>query len=93
MKIIFQTPMKKKRRGEGIDQEFYLQHCTIWPRHLDTKKIRAEILERFKIWCLRAMEKIKWSEHIGEKRTLLNNVLLEKSTEIDTSQEENTLKS
>jgi len=40
------------------------------------------------MWCWRKMEKIKWSEkvtnkqvlgHIGEKRTLLNNILCKKA--------------
>ena len=44
-------------------------------------------LESFEIWCWRRMEKIKWSEkaineqvlaRIGEKRTLLNNILSRK---------------
>ena len=49
-----------------------------------TKKIGAEVLESFEMWCWRRMEKIKWSERvtneqvldrIGEKRTLLKNIL------------------
>ena len=42
-------------------------------------------MESFEIWCWRIMKKIKWSEkvtneyileRIGEKRTILNNILL-----------------
>ena len=44
-------------------------------------------MESFEIWCWRRMEKIKWSEEvtneqgdrIGEKRTLLYNILLRKA--------------
>ena len=51
---------------------------------LDTKKIGDEFLVSFEMWCWRRMEKIKWPEkitnekvleRIGEKRTLLNNIL------------------
>jgi hypothetical protein len=44
------------------------------------------------MWCWRRMEKIKWSEkvtneqvlgHIGETRTLLNNILRRKANWID----------
>jgi hypothetical protein len=44
-------------------------------------------LESFEMWCSRRIEKIKWSEKvtneqvlecIGEKRTLLNNILCRK---------------
>ena len=45
---------------------------------------RFKQLESFEMLCWKRMEKIKWSEkvtheqvldHIGEKRTLLNNIL------------------
>ena len=60
-----------------------MEHSFIWLRDLDTKKIGAEVFGE--LW---RMEKIKWSEkvtneqvldRIGEKRTLLNNILLRKS--------------
>jgi hypothetical protein len=60
-----------------------LQHCFIWLRELEQK-----YLESFEVWCWRRMEKIKWSkkvtneqvlEYIGEKRTLLNNILCRKA--------------
>ena len=47
-------------------------------------KLERKYLENFEMCCWRRMEKIKWSEkvtnkqvfdHIGEKMTLLNNVL------------------
>ena len=65
-----------------------LEHCFIWLRDLDTKKIGAEVSESFEMWCWRRMEKIKWSEkvtneqvlyRIGGKRTLLNNILRRKA--------------
>jgi hypothetical protein len=48
------------------------------------RKLEQKCLESFDMWCWRRMVKIKWSEkvtneqvldHIGEKRTLLNNIL------------------
>ena len=51
-------------------------------------KLEQKYLESFEMWCWRRMEKIKWSEkvtneqvldHIGEKRTLLNNILRRKA--------------
>ena len=56
----------------------------LWLKDLDTKKIGAGVFGE--MWCWRRMEKIKWSEkvtneqvldRIGEKRTLLNNILPE----------------
>ena len=64
-----------------------LEDCFIWLRDLDTKKLEQKYLESFEKWCWRRMEKIekvKWSEkvtnehfldRIGEKKTLLNNIL------------------
>jgi len=52
------------------------------------RKLELSNLESFKMWCWRRMGKIKWSEkvpneqvieHIGEKRTLLNNILRRKT--------------
>ena len=52
-------------------------------------KLERKYLESFEMWCWRRMEKIKWSEkvtneqvldRIGEKRTLLNNILRRKTT-------------
>jgi hypothetical protein len=53
-------------------------------RDLDNKKIGAKYLVSFQMWCWRRIEKIECSEKvtneqvlelIGEKRTLLNNIL------------------
>ena len=50
----------------------------------------------FKMWCWRIIEKIKWSEkatnkevleHIGENRTLVNNILRRKTIVLDTFEE------
>jgi hypothetical protein len=52
------------------------------------RKLKKKYLESFEMWSWRRMEKIKWSdkvtyeqalERIGEKRTLLNNILRIKS--------------
>ena len=48
------------------------------------RKLEGKYFERFEMWCWRRMEKIKWSEQItnedvGEKRTLLNNILHRKA--------------
>ena len=52
------------------------------------QEIKAEVFQSFEIWCSRRMERIKWPEkvtneqlieRIGEKRTLLNNILRRKS--------------
>ena len=37
------------------------------PRH---KKIGAEVLESFEMWCWRRMEKIKWSEKVINEQIL-----------------------
>ena len=51
------------------------------------RKLEWKYLESFEMWCWRRMEKIKWSEkvtkehvleRIGEKRILLNDILLRK---------------
>ena len=52
------------------------------------RKLELKYLESFEMWCWKRMEKIKWSEkvtneqvldRIGEKRTLLNNILRRKA--------------
>jgi hypothetical protein len=52
------------------------------------RKLERKYLESFEMWCWRRMEKIIWSEkvtneqvldRIGEKRTLLNNILCRKA--------------
>jgi hypothetical protein len=52
------------------------------------RKLERKYLKSFEMWCWWRMEKIKWPEkvtneqvieHIGEKRTLLNNIIVEKS--------------
>ena len=68
--------------------------CYVWRIELygsetwTLTKLERKYLERSEIWCWRRMEKIRWSEkvtneqvlaHIGEKKTLLNNVLHKKS--------------
>ena len=48
------------------------------------RQMEQEYLESFEMWCLRRMEKLKWSEKVtneeilermGKKRTRLNNML------------------
>jgi hypothetical protein len=57
-----------------------MEHCFIWLRNLDTKKIEVDVLESFEICHWRRMKKVKWSEKVtneqvpereGEKRTLM----------------------
>ena len=70
-----------------------LVRCYIWSVALyasetwTLRKLEQKYLERFEMWCWRRMEKIKWSEIVtneqvldrtGEKRSLLNNIILEK---------------
>ena len=52
------------------------------------RKLELKHLESFEIWCWRRIEKIKWPEKvtnqaivecIGEKRTLLNNIVRRKA--------------
>ena len=52
------------------------------------ENLEQEYLKDFDMWCWRRMEEIKWSgkvineknfENIGEKRTLLNNILHRKA--------------
>ena len=58
-----------------------MEHCFIWLRDLDTKKIGAEIFGELRNAVLE--ENGKQSEevpkHIGEKRKLLNNILRRKA--------------
>ena len=56
-------------------------------RHWTLRKLKQKYLMSFEMGCKRKMQKIKWSdkvtnkeffEHIGEKRTFLNNILRRK---------------
>jgi hypothetical protein len=47
-----------------------VEHCFIWLRNLDTKKIGAEIFGNFEIWCWRRMEKTKWLEKVTIEQVL-----------------------
>ena len=67
---------------------YVLEHCFIWRRDLDTKKIGAELFGE--LWNL-VLEKIKYSEKVtneqilcrlGENRTILNNILRRKTNSI-----------
>ena len=64
------------------------------------RKLERKYLKSFEMWCWRRMEKIKWPEkvnneqvldRIGEKRTLLNNVLRRKANWIGHIQRRNCL--
>ena len=74
----------------NIEFKKKLVRCYVWSISLygsDTwtlRKLERKYLESFEMWCWGRMEKIKWSEkvsneqvlgRIGEKRTLLNNIL------------------
>ena len=78
----------------NIDLKKKLVRCYVWSIALygaetwTLRKLEQKYLERFEIWCWRRMEKKKWSEkvtneqvleRIGEKRTLLNNILRRKA--------------
>ena len=64
-----------------------LEHCFIWLRDLDTKKIGTEVFGELQNVVLEENGEDKWSEkvtnevldRIGEKRTFLNNILRRKS--------------
>jgi hypothetical protein len=71
-----------------------LVRCYVWSIALygsetwTLRKLEQRYLESFEMWCWRRVEKIKWSEkvtnelvleRIGEKRTLLNNILRRKA--------------
>ena len=71
-----------------------LVRCYVWSIALygsetwTLRKLKQKYLERFDMWCWRRMEKIKWSEkvtneqvleRVGEKSTLLNNILHRKT--------------
>ena len=54
----------------------------------EVKYTGRKYLESFEMWCWRKIKEIKWSEkvtneqvldRIGEKRTLINNILLRKA--------------
>ena len=57
----------------------YLEHCFIWLRDLDTKKIEALKCGsegEYKIICLDKVTNEQVLERVGENRTLLNNILI-----------------
>ena len=65
-----------------------MEHCFIWLRDLDTKKIGTEVFGELSDEVLEEYGEDKWPEkvtneqvldRIGEKRTLLNNILCTKA--------------
>ena len=65
----------------------YVCSIALYDSETWTLKIwEGKYLESFEMWCWRRMEKIKWAEklinqvreRIGEKRSLLNNILRRK---------------
>jgi hypothetical protein len=61
-----------------------LEHCIVWIRDLDNKKIGAEVFGELRNVMLKENGEDKMTrkviivdvfEHTGEKRTLLNNIL------------------
>ena len=71
---------------EEIGYVLWLEHCFIWLRDLYTKKIGAEVFGEIQYAVLgetiKRPEKVSNGgvlEHIGEKRTLLNNILHRKT--------------
>jgi hypothetical protein len=87
-KLILLLTSKISIEEEEISWVSCLEYCFIWLRDLDSKKIGVEVFgESFEMWCWRRIVCIKWSENvtnehvyerIGEKRTLLNNILRRK---------------
>jgi len=78
----------------NIELNKKLVRCYVWSIALygsetwTLRKLEWKYLESFEMWCWRRMEKIKWSERvtneqvldrIGEKRTLLKNILRRKA--------------
>ena len=78
----------------NIELKKKLVRCYVWSIALygsetwTQRKLERKYLESFEMWCWRRMEKIKWTEKvtneqvlegIGEKKTLLNSILLRKS--------------
>ena len=78
----------------NIELKKKLVRCYVWSIALygsetwTLRKLERNYLESFEMWCWRRMEKIKMAresnneqviDHIGEKRTLLNNILHRKS--------------
>ena len=81
-----------------IELEKKLVRCYVWSIVLydsetwTLRKLERKYLESFEMWCWRRMEKIKRSEkvtneqvldRIGERRTLINNILCRKGNWID----------
>jgi hypothetical protein len=78
----------------NIELSKKLVRCYVWSIVLDAsetwklRKSERKYLESFEMWCWRRMEKIKWPEKVtneqvlerlGEKKTLLNNILCRKA--------------
>jgi hypothetical protein len=89
----FNRKMSLLTSNLNIELKNKLVRCYAWSISLygsDTwtlRKLERKYLESFEMWYCRRMEKIKWSEKvtskqvldpIGEKRTLLNNILRRK---------------
>ena len=78
----------------NIELKKKLVRCYVWNIALYSseetwtlRKLERKYLETFEMWCWGRMEKIKWSEkitneqvldRIGEKITLINNILCRK---------------
>ena len=86
-----QTTIFKKQAKQWTRKKlvrFYLEHCIVWFRGLETKKIRAEVFGE--LWNVVLKENAKdkmakgsnWrtiSERLGEKRRLQHNILIRKA--------------
>ena len=47
-----------------------MEHCFIWHRDLDAKKIGPEVFGELEIWFWERMEKIKWSEKVTNEQVI-----------------------
>ena len=57
-----------------------LEHCFIWLRDLDTKKIGTQVLGELRGECWRRMEKIKWSKKVTNEQILEHKPIREEDT-------------
>ena len=80
--ILLTSKLNNKLRKQLV--MFYIWSIELYGSETWTpRKLERKYLESFEMWCWRRMGKIKWPEkvtngvleRIGEKRTLLNNIL------------------
>ena len=84
----FNTKISLLTTKLNIELRKKLVRCYVWSRTWTLRKLEWKYLEIYEMWRWRRMAKIKWSENvtneqvlkrIGQKRTLLNDILHRKS--------------